>query len=671
MKNAMVVGISVLLLLCFSSVLVSATWCDNDYGKKAPILINNTDGSAQTYYQVMLNYTYDSDMNANFSDARVYNESDCSLVPLWNESAVDGSWNKIWFNATNIPGSTWTNDTYYLYYDYSSASSVSNVSNTFLFGDDFNNLDNWITDSGIPSITNGILSLDGTGAVIYNNVVRGPYGIAMRQRTKVQGTNYCFSGMFKTPSGWVQDDCFQEYRYNNGLNFGTWDDSTGAWEAAGSMDSAYHILEMQWLSGNAKLYKDDVLAKERTSNVPNEATKVALRGLAYWDWVLIRKYNDSEPTAQLGTEESQPPSGPTLNIGNAVNIKYDWGQDWSSNFSANVTNTNTSNVWMNFTNAEFTNTSLGNLNITIDEWVNQSHNVATPVTNVSVTVTLNSTTSGATNDTDTFWYEITKRTNIATMDSDATQSKYEDENFFIYATCNEEYGDTFYGSADLFEDGAIVSTNNSVINSVSFLWSESVVGQYNYTVRFYNLSYYNNVTTPTYTNVTVSPAPYNTTIYKGYNLVGYTGTDDGSAEVLVTDIDYSNYITVLEKTVSDYFRTHTKGFSINNFTTEHGYGYYIFATSESIYEREGFLPFSYNTTLETGWNIIGWSNSTEIDAEQLSNLVGGNCSYVADLNPNRGIIIHTKGFSSNNFNVIKGRAYFMHVNKAMGWARNA
>ena len=196
--------------------------------------------------------------------------------------------------------------------------------------------------------------------------------------------------------------------------------------------------------------------------------------------------------------------GPTLTTGNIQNYEEDWGRDWNSNFSANVTGANASEVWMNFTNAKFTNTSLGWLNRTLDEWVNESHNVAAPVMNVSVTVELTSTASGATNDSDTFYYEITNRTNTATMDSNATQSVSINEDFFINATCNEEYGDTFYGAANLLEDGATVSTNSSVVDYVNFTWNESSAGQYNYTVRFYNISHYDNVTMPTYSNVTVS-----------------------------------------------------------------------------------------------------------------------------------------------------------------------
>jgi hypothetical protein len=155
---------------------------------------------------------------------------------------------------------------------------------------------------------------------------------------------------------------------------------------------------------------------------------------------------------------------------------------------------------MNFSNAEFTNTSLGWLNLTLDEWVNESHNVNTPVTNVSLTVFLNG--SGAKNDSDSFYYEVTKRSNTATMDSAATQNAGISETFYINGTCNEEHSDMFYGAANLLEDGAIVDTDSSVTDYVNFSHSESSEGVYNYTIRFYNLTHYDNATTSTYSNVT-------------------------------------------------------------------------------------------------------------------------------------------------------------------------
>jgi len=108
------------------------------FTKKAQIHINNIGGSAQTYYQVPLNITYDSDMNNDFSDIRVKNESSGEFVPYWIENKVNGSWCKLWFNATYIPPNSWCNDTYYLYYGNLSASDASDGDATFEFFDDFN-----------------------------------------------------------------------------------------------------------------------------------------------------------------------------------------------------------------------------------------------------------------------------------------------------------------------------------------------------------------------------------------------------------------------------------------------------------------------------------------------------------------------------------------------------
>ena len=102
-----------------------------------PIHINNTGGSEQTYYQVPLNITYDSDMKNDFSDIRVKNETSGEYVPYWIENKVNGSWCKLWFNASYIPADSWCNDTYYLYYGDASASDASDGEEVFEFFDDF------------------------------------------------------------------------------------------------------------------------------------------------------------------------------------------------------------------------------------------------------------------------------------------------------------------------------------------------------------------------------------------------------------------------------------------------------------------------------------------------------------------------------------------------------
>ena len=125
------IGAVMVLLVLGAMQPVSAAWT-----KKAPIHINNTGGSALTDYQVMINITYDSDMNNDFSDIRVKNETSGEFVPYWIENKVNGSWCKLWFNASYIPASSWCNDTYYLYYGDASASDASDGKAVFEFFDD-------------------------------------------------------------------------------------------------------------------------------------------------------------------------------------------------------------------------------------------------------------------------------------------------------------------------------------------------------------------------------------------------------------------------------------------------------------------------------------------------------------------------------------------------------
>ena len=116
-----------------------------------PIHINNTGGSEQTYYQVSLNVSYDSDMQTDFDDLRVkyYNGVEWVFIPYWIEDKVNNEWCKLLFNATYIPANSWCNNSYRLYYGDNLANSESNGDETFLFFDDFSNSDEWEVSDGI------------------------------------------------------------------------------------------------------------------------------------------------------------------------------------------------------------------------------------------------------------------------------------------------------------------------------------------------------------------------------------------------------------------------------------------------------------------------------------------------------------------------------------------
>ena len=508
------------------------TWWNATWTKKAPVCINNTGGSALSHYQVSLNVTYDADMQVDFDDLRFVNVSAGTEEAYWIEDKSDSNWCLVWFNGTYIAGGGWSNDTTEMYYGNPSASSASNGTNTFEFFDDFedgtvgNCPSGWTCNDDVGTIRvsddyakfgTKSLKLDDTGQqsgspglYAYHSFSPITAGIAFKCWARMGTSGYSSIHVGEDIKSGGQGDAgilfnagTQIYYYTNGGETLLQSISANQWyeievKATGVDDTYYDIL----VDGDSKLSGGEVLYESLIQF--DKFYYSCLYGgstyVAYLDQVLVRKYASPEPTTYTGTEESS--AVPTLTTSNIQNYKHDWGQDFSSNFSANVTVANASNVWMNFTHTDFTNTSLGNLNLTIDEWVNESHNIDTPITNISVTIYLNSTTVGVTNDTDTFYYEITNRTNTATMDSSATQTVGINDDFYINVTCNEEYGDTFYGAADLLEDGVTISTNSSIVDYVNFTWNESTVGVYNYTVRFYNLTHYDN-TTSGYSNVTV------------------------------------------------------------------------------------------------------------------------------------------------------------------------
>jgi len=198
-----------------------------------PIHINNTGGSEQTYYQVSLNITYDSDMNNDFSDIRVKNETSGEFVPYWIENKVDGSWCKIWFNATHIPANSWCNDTYYLYYGDASASDESNGDATFLFFDDMETEIGYI-DTDMYNLTHF-----SAGTQVIDNGNSGEYDYHIREFSNILyepndiGKEYklAYSGY---PSSESDSECCLAYS-SDGIN----------WTKMGQMDASVNSGHQQ------------------------------------------------------------------------------------------------------------------------------------------------------------------------------------------------------------------------------------------------------------------------------------------------------------------------------------------------------------------------------------------------------------------------------------------
>jgi len=115
----------------------NSTWSN----RKKITLTGNTSGS-QTDYQILLNVTYEPEMNLDFSDVRFCNDTD--QLSTWLESKVNESYALIWVKFPHTPADGETED-YWMYYGNSEASACWNGNATFEFFDDFEdgNISDW------------------------------------------------------------------------------------------------------------------------------------------------------------------------------------------------------------------------------------------------------------------------------------------------------------------------------------------------------------------------------------------------------------------------------------------------------------------------------------------------------------------------------------------------
>lgn len=276
---------------------------------KAPIHINNTAGGALSYYQVNLNVTYDSDMNNDFSDIRVKNETAGVSVPYWIEDKVDGSYANIWFKGNVSSG--WDNNTHALYYGDAGASSASNGTNTFEFFDDFlgSSIDTnkWEGATGQTSVANSIATLTrvGTDVVTSKGYTVGR-STACRFRSNHAAVNYNMIGYVVNS---LDNPMFVvlQSSFHSGLCAQACGDTCQHIDDIATT-GVYHTFEIQRKSGTSNEFFVDGASKG--SLAEGNSTALPISFAAYsnaqdllCDWILVRKYTTPEPTASLGAEE--------------------------------------------------------------------------------------------------------------------------------------------------------------------------------------------------------------------------------------------------------------------------------------------------------------------------------------------------------------------------------
>jgi len=105
-------------------------WWNSSWFHRREITINNSNNpKTLTNYSLLINISYDSDMQANFSDLRFtwYNSTSNEEmeIPYWIENYRTSEYAEVWIKIPEIPGSGTT--TVYMYYGNPSAESKSDL----------------------------------------------------------------------------------------------------------------------------------------------------------------------------------------------------------------------------------------------------------------------------------------------------------------------------------------------------------------------------------------------------------------------------------------------------------------------------------------------------------------------------------------------------------------
>jgi len=132
--------IFIVVFSALSMFTIQSSELETEYQSRKTIIVDNS-GNPETLtnYQVFINVTYDSDMQADFDDLRFtwYDETSDEEVDIdyWLDKYIDSEYALVWVEVPEIRGAG--QEVLYVYYGDPDAGSESNGEETFVFFDGF------------------------------------------------------------------------------------------------------------------------------------------------------------------------------------------------------------------------------------------------------------------------------------------------------------------------------------------------------------------------------------------------------------------------------------------------------------------------------------------------------------------------------------------------------
>ncbi|MFA5009383.1 MAG: DUF2341 domain-containing protein [Candidatus Paceibacterota bacterium] len=279
------------------------------YAKRQPITINSA--SALTDYQVKLTVAYDTDMQPDFDDLRFTSSDGTTELNYWLESKTDSTTATIW---VKIPSLASGDNTIYMYYANASATTASNGDNTFLLFDDFlgTTLDTnkWTVVSGAPTVGGSLMTIRSGYSDLINSKSNFTNSYALRMYGAIKASNggtlasgFASSGSYTFGAAILCQVSPQNKRFIN-----------DSWNATAniSFDDNNHIFDIIHNgTSNIKLIIDKTTEYTISSGIVSTEKVVSFgmsssgyTGSDVIDWMLVRKYINTEPNSSFGAEQN-------------------------------------------------------------------------------------------------------------------------------------------------------------------------------------------------------------------------------------------------------------------------------------------------------------------------------------------------------------------------------
>lgn len=332
-------------------------WWDGDYLYRKEIVLTGNTSGAQTDYQLLLNVTYDPDMQIDFDDLRFTN--DTHQIDTWLENKTDGSYALIWVEFPTTPANT-VEQTYHMYYGKADAVDYWDGDATFKFFDDFSGASfdsaKWQTTT-LMLIGSGKAYTTSNNARLISTNAHGYQNYRLRNKASVNSAQgYTYSGMLDINEGttYAEGVYIDIGTRINTANFTT-RDALNNQDSGVSHDSNYHICEIVRDTSDV-IASFDSVSHTWASGYPTSGgyilagTDVDGGGLNI-DWVFFAKYCSNPPTYAFGAEETSLRIPP-----NPINLQNTTGIFWINHIwqpgVGNITdsyNVSANNIWHNTT----------------------------------------------------------------------------------------------------------------------------------------------------------------------------------------------------------------------------------------------------------------------------------------------------------------------------------